>query len=404
MRGLSATPLLLALPLVLAACDVLPFGIGGFDVRVVDQDGTPVPDATVAGGIDWDAYAIRTDASGVARVPARAQGTSASIRAYNHVAVMVDDLEPARYEMQATPGRVAPLGSIWGHVVAAADGTVTTVDANARLHRYRLSTEGTTQVFEGRVEPASGFVNAARIERDTLWLADGGGELWAYSLQEPDKPRRLFGLPLLVFDWATLDGVRVGGATATQAFRYAVDGTLQTLATFPLPTLRRAHRLDASHAVLAAYDYAGDPLTLAVVDASTLDAPRLTYRHDFSGATSVAFHADTAFVAYAHQVGDDVAYTPIVFTDPGAPTALPSVISPAELDAFLSDSVAVGTLRVGEEDPGELAFLVRRGERFELLATAGYAPGSPVELFSQPPAVVVSAANGADGTVWTLTW
>ena len=275
----------LALALAPGGCDWLPADLAGtgFTVQVLEPGGAPVAAAHLTGGIDWDYFDVATDSAGEALLPRRARHVAAMIRAENHIAAPVAALEPGSYHLQPTPGRVHLVGGLWGNVVSASGDEATTVSLDGYLRRFAYSDAGVVRTFELRIDTATS-INTARVERDTLWLADGNGHLEAWSLANPDQPRKLFALPILVIDWATLDSVRIGGWNTTAVFTYSPAGELRMLATLSLPPLRQAWALDRTHALLVAWAYVGDPATVAVVDATNPRQPRVAFRQDFPGA------------------------------------------------------------------------------------------------------------------------
>lgn len=66
--------------IVLSGCSdepCAPDKTSDFEVQVLDSSlyGKPVEGAWIEGGVDWDVYEVRTDANGVALLPARARLT-----------------------------------------------------------------------------------------------------------------------------------------------------------------------------------------------------------------------------------------------------------------------------------------------------------------------------------------
>jgi hypothetical protein len=139
----------------------------------------------IEGGIDWDAYRVKTDANGHATLPSSAWNQDAVIHLDNHVPRRVILMVPYRYELAPTSQRLRLLGSVEGQAVLFAPGRLATLDYQGTYHLYAVDGIGLAEIATIEFPPG---VRQARLIGDTLWLAAYHDGIFAYSLADPEHP------------------------------------------------------------------------------------------------------------------------------------------------------------------------------------------------------------------------
>lgn len=99
-----------------------------FEVIVHDNFGIPIEGATIEGGIDWDAFVVRTNEKGKAILPKKAYNQFSRIYKTNYIPISISGLSDSIYTINHTIKKLELIGQVEGKAVRFIQGELITLD------------------------------------------------------------------------------------------------------------------------------------------------------------------------------------------------------------------------------------------------------------------------------------
>jgi hypothetical protein len=314
---------------------------GDFIVTVLTDSLLPLEGVTIEGGIDWDAYSVKTNSAGAATLPASAEGGAAYLRLDNYFPATKTIWRNWTYTLKATPRRLRKLGAVAGEGIRFQAGLVATLEYPGNYHLYAYDSQTVSEVATAQL--AAVYVRDFRVAGDTLWLVTNADGVYAYSLADPYQPQLLYHLAtpgnnrhvavkegiLVLSNWDETNSVGV--------YSFAADGSFQELARF-------------GDIYVYSVDFLGDDLVLTGANGNGYDLPEIYDLSDPANPALVYRNIETEYgsgVLYGTQFivtpeSVSSAHKRLDLMNPAAPVVLGSFMSDSGLLSITSDTSAIG--------------------------------------------------------------
>lgn len=372
--------------IVLSGCSdepCAPDKTSDFEIQVLDTNlyGDPVEGAWIEGGVDWDAYEVRTDSNGVALLPARARGRHALIHKSGYLARAITAIEPGRYWLAAAPMRLEYIGNVSDNAIRFYPDMLLTLGHQGIYRAYSYCDTSVTELIEKSLTGTA--LRTTEFYGDTLWYSTHNSGIFAYSVADPLNPVHLFSLDIAGYlgAFAVRDGfIAVGdpwGYDPVRVFSYTAQGETRQVAEVDAFNVKQMDFF-SHYLVILSYDaYELPAAEVRVVDLSDPADPNVVYYLEEQWARGGLIHGETVLVGpFGHSTCMPLSYTAIDLSDPGDPVYMGRKNSDCWLLAPAGDSYAVGC----------------------------YCPqGSPCYHSDDLPAVLERVPGGAWETVATLS-
>lgn len=368
MKTRGRVVMIFSLALVLASCQSGTNGVEdqeAFSVTVVSSTGAPLEGAVIEGGIDWDAFYVKTDADGQATLPWRARGQEAAIHLNNHFPSRVTLRWPFRYALSQTPMALRPLGAIEGALACAVPGRLATIDYQGGYHLYAVDGDGLAEI--AMAEVARNF-KQMRLVGDTLWLSTHDDGVYAYSLADLEHPtiESHLAVPGNALCFAVQDNVLVVGngadSSSVGVYVFEPDGSFLETARF-FDSYVSAVAFVNGYLVVTNYIDAHPK----VFDLSDPASPLLVWDSaDAAYWSGFLYGSQYIQIPKWDLITETTAYGRLDMADPILPQSALAFQADARLLAFVDDTTAVGLYYVLGG-----AFSVLKGsltERFQTVA------------------------------------
>jgi len=312
-----------------------------FDIIIEDQDGNLVPDATIQGGIDWDAYTVQTDEHGRAILPGSAKYGDAVVFKTNYVPRRIENLSPRTYELKRTSKLLRPLGQVQGKAIIFGDRDLITLTENGSYHVYSYTDQSVSEIVNYELLDSNRYVIRTKLAGDNLWILTQYSGFFVYSLKNPTEPNFLFHLNPQV----TLGAFVVRDSLLIVAPPFA-SGPLRFLRWDATGVYREIFLLQ-SYFIEEMILYGNYLFLLGgfgalpiVLDISTVNSPVIVYNGLEGGYEHPIMHQRHVILTPRDFRNP---YKAFDFTNPRDPLYLGAFSALSRLSGFISDSIAYGS-------------------------------------------------------------
>jgi hypothetical protein len=316
-----------------------------FTVTVRTSEGRPIEGAVIEGGIDWDAFRVKTNADGHATLPASAWSQDAWIHLDNYIPRRVVLNRPYRYELAPTPQRLRLLGSVEGLAVRFAPGRLSTLDYQGTYHLYSIDGTGLAEMATAEFPHG---VKQARLIGDTLWLAAYDEGIFAYSLADPEHPLEVLHLAIPGVNrvFALRGNMIVVGndkeVSSLGVYLFEADGTFVEAARFGDFYVASIDFLDG-YLIATGYNKA-HPRVYALDDPAY---PLLVYENaEPEHWTGLLYGRQYIQIPNGDDISGNTVYRRLDLTAPALPVDAGTFRADSRLIAIIDDATAIGYYHV----------------------------------------------------------
>lgn len=311
-----------------------------FSITIQDQDGHSVGGATVEGGIDWDAYSVQTNSSGMATLPGSARGKSAMVFKTNYLPIRIDQVGSTAYRLTYTINRLDLLGEVRGRAIIFNSSEIVTLDDGGNYYVYSYNDQSVSESYGRRLLDSINVVREFQLQGDTLWFTTHDSGLYAYSLRSLNNPQFLFRLKVSGYlgAFALKDSVIILGSPfqpgPLRFIVYHTDGDFHELSRLENYYVQQIRLFD-NFLLL----FEGPESLPTVLDISNLTSPVIVYNGlEWGYQRGVIYGRQVILVPSSAQNY----YKAMDFSNPRSPNLITAFNAGAWLLGFATDSIAYG--------------------------------------------------------------
>lgn len=314
-----------------------------FLVKVVEENTeSPVYQATIEGGLDWEFFSVKTNMYGVAAVPSHALNKRAVIFRDNFYPLIVKNLRAETYKLTSMPIRLREIGEVLGKSLKFTEDTIITLTYQGGYRVYTYSKYTVSEAFMTRISP---LFKHTLVRGDTLWYTTHDDGVYVYSISDPFAPVQLahYDIPGYLKGIFVFDSLLILSESYGLISIYSIhpDGSYSKLSeigqgmTLTFKVISKRYIVNLSYGTyIEVYD---------ILDPSN---PQLVWSENLPEGTSGFWYSNYLLLIPSEvRTHEDsiVTYSVYDFSNPTAPLPSGEFTADSRIFQLINDTLAVGS-------------------------------------------------------------
>ncbi len=316
------------------------------EVTIISQDGNPVEGATVEGGIDWDFFRVKTNASGIAALPGSARNKRAVIYKTNYLPIIVPNISPVTFTLNRTEKRIDPIGAVLGKTVRFGTNEIITLDYQGNYRVYSYNDESVAESFSQNLGDSVVAIKEIKLLNNILWFTTHESGVFAFSIQNPVSPQLInhLAIPGYLGPFALKDSIIIlvdqWKPGPIRIFNYSSNGNVKEISRIENYFVRKLSIIGNYMILLGNND------TLPTIfDISNPAEPRLVYNGLEWEYQNGFFYKQLVILTPQNGYGGNnirLDYKIVNLSNPSSPTVLNQFPADSWITGLASDNLAFG--------------------------------------------------------------
>ena len=315
-----------------------------FEVMIRDNNGIPVEGVSIEGGIDWDAYYVKTNEKGIAILPKTAFGRFSKIYKTNYMPVSISGLSDSVYTINHAIKKLELIGQVEGKAIRFKQNELITLDYFGKYHVYNYNDKSVNEIFSIQLDHNAIAIRDIKLLGDTLWFSTHESGIFCYSIKSPTSPKFLFRVSIQGYlgAFAVKNSLIIVGEPwdpgPLRVYSFTNTGGYQQLSSISKYLVNKMIVIGNSVLIMGNND-----CLPSVFDISDPKNIKLQYNGLEPDFKSGLFYKNLSILTSMYAYGNiNIDYRVLDCSIPSKPKILPLYSADSWLTDFASDNIALG--------------------------------------------------------------